>query len=48
MPTTLPTTSPYAALTASQVLARQAELLARWAQEDAERKARHAAILAAL
>lgn len=39
MPPTLAADSPYANLTASQVLARQAELLASWAAEDTARLA---------
>lgn len=44
----MPTTpiSRYAHMTASQVLAEQVRLLDKWALEDAERRARNAAILA--
>lgn len=48
MPTTLPNTSKYASMTASQVIAHQTELLTQYAIEDAARRARNAAILAAL
>ena len=48
MPTSLPTTSKYAAMSASQVLIEQQRQLDRWAQEDAERRARNAARLASL
>lgn len=48
MPTLLPATSRFANLTASQVLAAQQILLARWATEDQARRIRNAAILAAL
>jgi hypothetical protein len=37
----------FADLTVAQVLAEQAVMLARYAAEDVERRARHAAILAA-
>lgn len=46
MPHTDADTGRYACMTAAQVLDAQAELMARWAAEDAERAARHAAILA--
>jgi hypothetical protein len=45
MPTTLPSTSPYAALTASQVITRVAGLLEQYRREDADRAARRAALL---
>ncbi|HKQ66013.1 MAG TPA: hypothetical protein VJZ73_13445 [Methylomirabilota bacterium] len=48
MPTTLPATSKYATLSAAQVMELQAKQLAAWAAEDAARRARNAAILAAL
>lgn len=48
MPTLLPSTSRFATLSASQVLAAQQELLVKWAHEDAQRRARNAAILEAL
>ncbi|HEY6117470.1 MAG TPA: hypothetical protein VI172_16070 [Candidatus Dormibacteraeota bacterium] len=41
-------TGRYATMTAAQVLDAQAELMARWSAEDAARRARNAAILAAL
>lgn len=46
MPTNAYPTSRYATMSAAQVLDAQSELMARWAREDAERQARHAAILA--
>lgn len=46
MPTTLPPSSPFATMTASQVLAEQERLLATWTAQDAERAARHVALLA--
>lgn len=45
MPTVLPATSRFATMTAAQVLAEQERMLARWAAEDAARRARNAAIL---
>lgn len=48
MPTTLPSTSKYATLSAAQVLAEQHRLMSQWSAEDAARRARNAAILAAL
>lgn len=48
MPTNAYPTSRYATMTSAQVLDAQAGLMARWAREDAERAARHAAILARL
>jgi len=42
------TQSRFATMTAAQVLAEQERLLAVWAREDAERRARHARILGAL
>lgn len=48
MPTNAYPTSRYAPMTAAQVLAEQERMLALWAAEDAARRARHAAILAAL
>lgn len=45
---TLPTTSRFATMTASQVLAEQARMLSRYAAEDVARRARNAAILAGL
>lgn len=38
----------YAHMTAAEVLERQAALLALWAREDDERRARNAALLASL
>lgn len=48
MPTTLTSTSKYANMTASQVLAEQQRQLALWQAEDTARRARNAAILASL
>lgn len=48
MPTLLPVTSPFARMTESEVLAEQDRLLAIWTAEDTARRARNAAILAAL
>lgn len=47
MPTIDPA-NPYATMNAAQVLECQAQMLARWAAEDAERAARHRAILAGI
>lgn len=46
MPTTQ--TSRFASMTATEVLAEQHRMLARWTAEDTARRARNAAILAAL
>jgi len=48
MPTTLAPTSRFASMSAFQVMEAQAALLARWSDEDAVRRARNAARLAAL
>lgn len=48
MPTSLPASSRFATMSASQVLAEQTRLLATYRAEDAARRARNAAILAAL
>lgn len=48
MPTTSQPTSRYATMTASQVAATVQELLAQYAVEDAARRERNAARLAAL
>lgn len=41
-------TGRFASMTASEVLAEQAALLARWSDEDTARRARNAALLASL
>lgn len=46
MPHTHADTGRYACMTAAQVMDAQSELLARWAKEDAERRARMSALLA--
>jgi hypothetical protein len=48
MPTNTHPTSRFAAMSAAQVIAAQQKLLAQYAIEDASRRARNAAILAAL
>lgn len=48
MPTNTYPTSKYATMSAFQVLQAQQKLLAQWSAEDAARRARNAAILAAL
>ena len=45
MPTNTHPDSRFATMTAAQVLQEQDAMLARWAAEDAERRARHAALL---
>ena len=48
MPTNAHPTSRFATMTAYQVLQEQQRMQERWAAEDATRRARNAAILAAL
>jgi hypothetical protein len=48
MPTNTQPDSRFAVMTGAQVIAEQARLLKLWAQEDAERRQRNAAILSAL
>lgn len=48
MPTTLHSSSRFATMSAAQVIAEQTRLLAQYAAEDTARRARNAAILAAL
>jgi hypothetical protein len=48
MPTNAYPTSRYAHMTAAQVIEEQARMLTQWERDDAERRARNAAILAAL
>lgn len=48
MPTNAHPTSRFASMSAAQVLAEQELMVARYAREDAARRARNAAILASL
>jgi hypothetical protein len=48
MPTTLAPTSRFASMSAAQVIAEQTRMLTLWVAEDIARRARNAAILAAL
>lgn len=48
MPTNAHPTSRFASMSAAQVLAEQERMVARYAVEDAARRARNAAILASL
>ncbi len=48
MPTSLPASSRFASMTAVQVIAEQQRLMASWTTEDAARRTRNAARLAAL
>ncbi len=48
MPTNAFPTSRFATMSAAQVLAEQERMVAQWAADDTARRARNAAILAAL